>query len=341
MLHGGSGHGLLVGMAPDLIGDHTMKKQEVWEEEILANHRWGRLPSWFNTHKSAAKKEHVRLKKLWKRAQPLDVQSHQIIEQIIGLEICNWRLEESIITLCKAIGSNKPTKVGIGHMASITTKRWMRIWSYYLACRKWVSGDIRTGYTSLLKLCDPDKKTENHIFEMLDRKTVLKKLYVRRFLLCLEYWLDGCVEGTSPKRTTEEKEVEKEIKRRTKNEEILKAFHLEGVGKLEFCHHKLFRRYDIILSSIGSLKWRAKLGRRKIDGFVRADTMEKYIAPIESWIGSRGKMKKNERSSVKKKIFSLLGKPDSVKLFLSSLLVSLLRSQQIAALKLADERTKT
>jgi hypothetical protein len=316
------------------------RNREVWEEEILAKHRWGRLPLWFGSHKGAAKKEHSRLKKLWKRSQPLDVESHRIIKQIIALEICNWKLEQSIIALCKAIGTNKPSRMGIGHRASVTTKRWMKIWAYYLACRKWFVGDTRNGYTSLLTQCDPKGKVENRIFGMLGQKTGLKTLYVHRFLLLMEYWLDGCPEKISPMRIVEEKRIEEKIKKRNKGERILESFHLNGIGKLELCHHKLFRRYDIILSSIGEVKWRAKMGERKIDGFIRADEMEKYLSTLESWIESGGRLEKNERNSLKKKIFTLLGESNSKKIFLASLLTSLLRSQQIAAIELAERRAK-
>jgi hypothetical protein len=316
------------------------KNREVWEEEIFAKHRWGRLPLWFGSHTSAAKKEHSQLKKLWKRSHPLDGESHRIIEQIISLEICNWRLEQSILALCKAIGTNKPSRMGIGHMASVTTKRWMKIWSYYLASRKWLVGDTRTGYTPLLTQCDPEGRIENHIFEMLGKKNEVKKLYVRRFLLCMEYWFDGCPEKISPTRIVEEKRIEEEIRKKNKGERILESFHLNGIGKLEFCHHKLFRRYDIILSSIGEVKWRAKMGERKIDGLIRADEMEKYLSSLESWIESGGRLGKNKRNRLKKKIFTLLGESNSKKIFLASLLTSLLRSQQIAAIELAERRAK-
>ena len=77
------------------------------------------------------------------------------------------------------------------------------------------------------------------------------------------------------------------------------------------------------------------MGRRATDGFERADLLEEYLSPIESWIGGQ---RGERRSEVSQKIHRSLGRPDDVKIFLASLLVSLLRSQQLAARRLAESR---
>jgi len=83
-----------------------------WEQEYLASHRWGRLKQWFPDDQKIIdeekiSQEHSRLKTLWKKAQPLSQPDNSILRAIINLEICNWRLEESILDLCKAIGAHK------------------------------------------------------------------------------------------------------------------------------------------------------------------------------------------------------------------------------------------
>jgi len=110
----------------------------------------------------------------------------------------------------------------------------------------------------------------------------------------------------------------------------------DGDGRLQPCHHKAFYRYDLIISSIGAGKWRAAMGRRRTDGLARADTLESYLAPIELW--TKGKTKTDDEFAAK--IQALLGAPDSTKLFLASLLVSLLRPQQLAAAELAKRRAE-
>jgi hypothetical protein len=75
-------------------------KRESWEDELFAGHRWGRFFFWFKIEHGRGKNEHSRLKNLWHKAQPPDKFSKRIIDQIIALEICNWKLEESILALC-------------------------------------------------------------------------------------------------------------------------------------------------------------------------------------------------------------------------------------------------
>jgi hypothetical protein len=79
---------------------------------------------------------------------------------------------------------------------------------------------------------------------------------------------------------------------------------------------------------------------RGTDGFDRADTLEKYLAPIEEWVINRGKSSEHKSNKLVGKINYLLGKPDDTKLFLAMFLVSILRSQQIAAIQRAEKRAK-
>ncbi len=316
---------------------------ESWEKEVLAQHRWKRFPLWFNIADDRGKEEHTRLKKLWEKAQPLDESSKGIMDQIIALEICNWNLEESILALCAAIGKKEPTNLAIGHAPSVSQERWKKVWAYYLILRNWLPCKIKSGYHVLLSVCDPDNTIQNHITEMLGDRSELKKLYVERLSLCLEFWLGGFFPSDSVQMKSHNAAVsvlEKEIKERDPEGQILDGFQLEGDGKLNLCHHKLFRRYDIIISSIGSGRWRAVMPRKGTDGFERAAAVEKYLLPIESWIDVHGRAREYEEDKLLDRIHTLLGKPDEAKLFLASLLVSLLRSQQLAAAKLAENRKK-
>lgn len=313
-----------------------------WEKEVLAQHRWGRLFRWFKVDKDRPQRELARLRKLWEAAQPLDEACRSIVGQIVALEICNWNLEESILALCGAIGAKEPAKLGIGHMASMSEERWKKIWAYYLTLRNWLPADIASGYETLLRSCDPDKTIQNHILDLLRDRNELKELYVERLCLCLEFWLGGHLPPNSAQMKAHEAPVltvEKEIKKRDPKTQILNAFQLEGDGKVNLCHHKLFRRYDIIVSSIGAGKWRAVMPVKGTEGLKRAETLAKFLSPIEAWIDS-GEKRERKEEELFTRIHRLLGKPDEAKLFLASLLSSLLRSQQLAARKLAEERKK-
>lgn len=316
--------------------------KEPWEKELLAIHRWGRFKFWFGKDDNRGEQELAKLKKLWKEAQPLSNPCKTVIEQIQALEICNWNLEQSILALCDAIGEKEPSKLQIGHMASVSEERWKKVQVYYLTLKNWLFCKKKSGYDLLLKKRDPDREIQNYIFKMLgDDRNLLKKLYVERLCLCLERWLGNPDSDSSRMKvheaavTTLEKEIKKlDPKYKVVSELVLKS---DGDGRLQPCNHKAFKRYDLIISSIGAGKWRAGKEAKGTDGLERTEIMEKYLSPIELWIS--GKTNK-EKSSLPERIHKALGKPDKEKLFLASLLLSLLRSQQLAAKKLAETRTK-
>jgi len=227
--------------------------------------------------------------------------------------------------------------------------RWKRIWAYYAVLRKWLAADDRTsGYGSLLSLCDPDRQSEAHIVAWLGDRTLLKALYVERVCLFLEFAFHrkGFPKDSVQVRThaAAASVLEDEIKANNPDDTLLKAITFtlyEGFvcyAGLELCHHKLFRRLDIIISSIGAECWREAMPRRGTDGFERAKLLESYLSPIEGWI--KGVGEKAEGNSVAEGIMNNLGEQDDTKVFLTSLLVSLLRAQQIAARIRAKSQSK-
>ena len=306
---------------------------ETWEQEVAAGHRWGEHGD------ETAQQELARLRELWDAAQPVDGNVRKIIDQIVALEICNWNLEDSILCLCTEIGANEPAQLRIGHLASVPEERWRCVWAYYLALHEWLPGEGGRGYPALLSLCDPDGEVRPRVKAMLGSRDELKELYVERLCLCLERWLRGHppLESVSLKgHVAAVRELENEIEKRDPDGHILDAMRMDGDGRLQPCSHKAFRRYDIIISSIGCGKWRGAMPARGTDGFERADLLASYLDPIGAWI------EKGERAALStmpgSEILSRLGKPDARKRFLASLLVSILRAQEIAARKRAASR---
>ncbi len=317
-------------------------RRERWEEEVQAVHRWGRFSFWFKVADERGEKECQRLRELWEKAKPMNDSCKIIMDQIQALEICNWHLEKSILALCQAIGKKTPVNTGIGHMASMTEARWREVWAYYLALRDWLPEDIPNGHKVLLGSCDPDKKFQNHIQKMLGERDLLKELYVERFCLALERWIKGIYAQDSVQMMTHRAAVEaadRAINRHDPERKSVPESALtdDGDGRLIPCNHKAFRRYDLIISSIGAGKWRARMTRRGTDGLERAVILENYLAPIESWICGKAVSQQNASA---REIYSLLGKPDNIKLFLASLFLSLLRAQQLAAQQLAEQRSQ-
>lgn len=216
------------------------------------------------------------------------------------------------------------------------------MWAYWLALRKWLPHSDRcSGYDTLLKVCDPDGSIQTHVFTMLGERTQLKELYVERFCLNLECWLGGIYLEGSPQLRAYEGAVEKlenEIMNRDPHREMLQWMKLDGKkGWIEICHHKAFRRFDIHISSIGAGRWRGYYPLRGTDGRERALTLEKYLFPIEAWIKDSPADEAPDKLLFDE-IHELLGEKDDTKVFLASLLVSLLRSQQIPARQRAEER---
>ncbi len=306
------------------------RPDEAWEQEVLARHRWGQ-------HGKRAEEEHSRLKELWTAIQPIDEATTKIINQIIALEICNWRLEDSLLDLCAAIGSGTPVDHDIGHLGSVTEQRAKQVWAYYLAARDWLPCAGRGEYIHLLKDCDPDGQMQERVSQLLGERTELKELYVERFCLCLEMWLGGALSKGSASAIAHDAAVlriEEEIQRRDPDGGILNALHHDGDGRLQPCSHKAFRRYDIILSSIGCGKWRGAMPQRGTDGFERADALARYLDAIEGWL------RKGQEADPGAEVTSLLGEPNVVKTFLASLLVSVLRGQELAARRRAESRSR-
>ena len=305
----------------------SLLQREVWEEELLAGHRWGKRGD-------RADEEMSKLRKLWDAIHPVNESIREVTNQIVALEICNWKLEESLLALCRAIGERRPAEMRIGHDASVTEERWRQIWAYYFALRNWLPSWRVNGYQYLLREHDGDGELREHVAGLLGDRNAVKELYVMRLCLCLDYWLGGCYlrEEDSPQKTAHAGAVaasDREIRQLEPEDTLLNVFLLEGDGKLNPCHHKLFRRLDVITSSIGAGRLFGAMPMRGTDGVERADLLETYLAPIEMWLKNGGETSTDK--GLPGKIIASLGERDATGAFLATLLVSLLRPQQMAA----------
>ena len=303
------------------IPQQTHNPREAWEQEIYFGHRWGHP-----RHGEKAVTEHARLKAYWSVISADARPPAALLEQIVALEICNWNLESSIPALCRAIGANERVKHPIGHLASCTEERWRKIWAYVLALREWLPHERPSGHAALLDLCDPDGAIADHIQGMLGERTVLKELYVERFCLSLEYRLRG-QDGLAAEHCVGQQAaitvLEAEIARQDPDSSLLQAMSLQA--GLFPCHHKLFRRYAIILSSIGVGKWRGAMAEQGDGPRERAATLEQWLQPIEAWL--EGSTAAHGEAYLYLTLAKALGPPNPTKRFLAALLVSLLRSQ--------------
>ena len=298
-----------------------------------AESEWKGAVDWFYTDEKIKTKERQKLDELWKKAQPMTSEELYVVYQITWLSRCNWNLEPIIKSLIEAIGKGEKSNLRIGHNYSITKDRWKKVWAYYLSLKKWLPIQGRyTGLTVLLEFCDPNKGIQSHIIELLGKKTKLKILYIELFCYFLEYQLMGRHPDDSAKILATNATVEflnNEVKKYDYDEMILTAVQINpealSEGKLrwyEICHHKFFRRCDIILSSIGENKWR---GAFKEKGSHREELKElllNYSLTIETWLSNQDV---DDEFTIRN--YKLLGKQTSKKLFQVSLLNAFLKGQ--------------
>jgi hypothetical protein len=287
--------------------DRTKQAESEWREEV----------NWFYPDKETKIKEVQKLGKLWENAQPMTREELHAVRQITWLSRCNWNLEPSIRSLIEAIGRGNKAEMRIGHNFSITEDRWKKVWAYYLALKKWLPAlGQYTGIPVLLDFCDPNKTIQSHIIDLLGIKTKLKELYVELFSYSLEIHLMSGGPDDLKRLIARKSAVESltnEIKTHKYDNMILAAVQPNpetlSDGKLrwfEICHHKFFRRCDIILSSIGENEWR---GTFKDKGSEREELQElflRYSSVLDSWISNQDNYDEFTKSNLE-----LLGKHTS------------------------------
>jgi len=297
--------------------------REEWEEELLHKTRVNGLVG-------SSDEVHARLRGLWESARPLTEGQKGVIGYIRTIRECNWRLEQSVWDLLGAIGSGNTTGLLYGHNLSLTDDRWQKLWAYYVNLQNWLPKSFDPGgYAALLKTCDPTGQTQQHILRMLGDRTELKELYVKR--LCL--WLDWTVLGgmfdlDSSRGVTHTAAVvatEGRIQALDPDGEILPWIQEDGQGHTELCHHKAFRRYDIIISSIGAGKWRAAMPERSTSGRDLVEMHDRFIHAVENWVQGTPP---DPGADEEWKIHKLLGHMNAPKRFLAAFLVAILVAQR-------------
>ena len=121
-----------------------------------------------------------------------------------------------------------------------------------------------------------------------------------------------------------------EVKKCDYDEMILAAVQINpevpSEGKLrwyEICHHKFFRRCDIILSSICENEWRGTFKKKGPERKELQELLLRYSSTLETWISNQ-----DITDEFTKNNHELLGKQTSKKLFQVSLLNAFLKGQR-------------
>ncbi len=314
-----------------------------WHAEVSAGHRWG--AEWSDLFTQGKPKELAELTALWEAASPLSEADHTIVNQIISLEICNWKLIDNIIDLTAAIGHHTPigNGDGIGHRESMSHERWEMAWAYYLALQQYLvgNGSSTDAFVPMLERVDPDGGIRAKIRDLLGEHDEAKDLLVHRFLYTMQWVVFRFPWGSLSQKVQHAgtKMIEERLRELEVDPEILK--HLEWGcvdGRLQPCGHKFERRLDIILSSIGVKKWRGAIPMRGTDGLGLSQNLDTYLQPIMAWLSQDESLDQHRQQEPGRTIIENLGEPDPTKRFLARLLQSLLASQQIEARIKGEER---
>jgi len=316
---------------------------EKWQAEVRAGHRWGQ--EWSELFTEGLPREIEELQALWQAAAPLDESDSAILDQILALEICNWRLTDSILDLTAAIGVHRPASGGIGHRRSITPERWRTVWAHYLALQRYLWGDRTMGdaFTPILEAIDPDRSVQEKIDEYLGERDEVKELLVQRLLYAMDWMVSHFPWGSTWQKAQNAgiKVIEDRLQELGADPDILRHLHWPTVdGRLQPCGHKFVRRLDILISSIGAKKWRGRIPFRGTDGLELSGALDAYLEPIAAWLQQDDSMCQHQEQEPGTTILRNLGEPDAAKRFMARLLSSLLTSQQIEARLKGEERSK-
>ncbi len=258
---------------------------------------------------------------------------------------CIWRYDypRRVLEICRAIGGKGHT-VGRCHYQVGTDKRDELI-SYACALKKWLGENVSADEVLL-----PDKReaeiVEQRVNSMLGEQLEIKKLLVERTLIGLaSRHIDCSFFGSrgdgKPERVFPAYALELKGDWRFRMKELERKIIKEmGGGAYDFlcevggseppCHFKFIRRLEILIGSIGCLKWRGFLPPKdeKVSG--RRELTQQYLSVLRDyWAeGSGGEVNRNTSlTSLKKELFEALGDSQPFKRWLIASLWKNIKNQ--------------
>ena len=251
---------------------------------------------------------------------------------------CIWRYDypRRVHKICSIIGGSPDTELRLHYQVSPSRRR--ELGDYAEALKKWLMGDD----------CSENSGTTcKKVYRFLGNRDPLKSLLVERtylglssrFLNCSFYGkittgepvcLQPCSAQPLPDNwMSRMTELEREIREKMGPESAPFLCEVGGAGE-PACHFKFVRRVDILVSSIGVLKWRGNLPEK--DGLItgRRKITQQYLRILESyWRGSSLDRKDGMDEKVKDEIFSLLGPSDDFKRWLVACLWKNIKNQTL------------
>jgi hypothetical protein len=257
---------------------------------------------------------------------------------------CIWRYDypQRVHDICKAIGG-KGTMLSRCHYQVGPEKRDELI-AYARALKKWLG---QTDYEDTsLQDRQMVEEVENRVFTMLGDREKVKDLLVERTFIglacrnidCSFFGSrgDGQPEHVFPSNASR-LDSDWRSRMRMIEKEILSEmggdaydFFCEVGGAEPACHFKFIRRLEILIGSIGCLKWRGYLPPKdsKVSG--RRQVTQRYLSVLQTyWSDSvlPNDEQDNDLLSLQEDLFDALGKPELHKRWLIASLWKNIKNQ--------------
>jgi hypothetical protein len=255
---------------------------------------------------------------------------------------CIWRYDypQRVYDICSILGGNTHTELRLHYQ--ICPDRRQYFIDYAEALKGWIKGiepDDKTYFRS------GAEETVRKVYDLLGSKNFLKSILAERtylglssrFLNCT-FW--GCINkggevsllpNTAQQLSGDWRARMSELEHNIRKEMGNKAhdFLCDVGGSAEpACHFKFIRRVDILVSSIGCLRWRGNLPAK--DGNIkgRRQITKIYLSVLEKyWNSNKSLTVVDGGQEIEAELFNLLGEPDDFKRWLVACLWKNIKNQ--------------
>ena len=257
---------------------------------------------------------------------------------------CIWRYDypHRVHELCAAIGGSPHTAFGLHYQ--ISAARRQELINYANALDQWLGAE----QTAPQKGRSPEQEqTAQKVHAFLGSRDSLKELLVERTYLGLSsralncsYWGYNAQRSVSLAPYTAQELDPDWHKRMAALERAIQKemghcaqdFLCDVGGTAEpACHFKFVRRIDILVSSIGCLRWRGNLPPKDNSISGRRGITSLYLAVLEQYwrenAGAGSAMNREEANKIRDELFALLGERTSFKQWLVASLWKNIKNQ--------------
>jgi hypothetical protein len=257
---------------------------------------------------------------------------------------CIWRYDypRRVHEMCAAIGGSRHTAFGLHYQ--ICPRQRQELINYAEALKMWFTDDTAEN----CKKAGPEfERTCSKIYQMLGERDPLKKLLAERTYLGLSsrtlncsYWgynnhgrvslapysAQELPADWHKRMTAVERAIVKEMGNKAHD------FLCDVGGSAEpACHFKFIRRIDILVSSIGCLRWRGNLPAKDSTISGRRTITATYLSVLEKyWRGETSEFKESAgeiAAALEAELFALLGEGTNFKRWLVASLWKNIKNQ--------------